>query len=101
MSFLIRQLGYVAVAAVACFYVFVALRGPNGIPTMMEKRRQIEHLKLENDALRQEIDRRKVAIEQLQTSDDARRRAVREQTRKAMEGDITVYLPEPSTDSQH
>lgn len=101
MSFLIRQLGFLAVAAVACFYVFVALRGPNGIPTMIEKRQQLERMRQENDALRQEIQRKKVVINQLQNSDDARKRAVREQTRKSMEGDVTIYLsdPAPSTDS--
>lgn len=99
MAFLIRQLGYLAAAAVACFYVFVALRGPNGIPTMLEKRQQLERMRQENDSLRREIDRRRIAIEQLQTSDDARKRAVREQTRKAMEGDVTVYLPESGSSS--
>ena len=101
MSFLIRQLGYLAVAAVACFYVFVALRGPNGIPTMIEKRQQLERMKQDNDALRLQIQRKKVVINQLQNSDDARKRAVREQTRKSMEGDVTIYLsdPAPTTDS--
>lgn len=95
MSFLIRQLGFVAATAVACFYVFVALKGPNGIPTMLEKRQQLERMREENDSLRLEIQRRKVVIEQLQNSDEARKRAVREGTRKSMQGDVTIYLSDP------
>lgn len=92
MSFLLRQLGFVAAAAVACFYVFIALKGPNGIPTMLEKRHQLERMRDENEALKREIQRRKDAIEQLQTSDEARKRAVREGTRQAQPGDVVIYL---------
>lgn len=95
MSFLLRQLGFVAAAAVACFYVLIALKGPNGIPTVLEKRAQLERMREENDALRLEIQKRKIAIEQLQNSDEARKRAVRELTRKSMQGDVTIYLSDP------
>lgn len=99
MSFLLRQLGFVAVAAVVCFYVFVALKGPNGIPTMVEKRHQLERMRQENEALRIEIQKRKTAIEQLENSDEARKRAVRESTRKSMQGDVTIYLSDPPSTS--
>jgi hypothetical protein len=95
MSFLLRQLGFVAVAAVACFYVIVALKGPNGIPIMVEKHQQLERMRRENDAIRVEIQKRKAAIEQLQNSDEARKRAVRESTRKSLQGDVTIYLADP------
>ncbi len=100
MGFLLRQLGYLAAAAVACFYVFVVLKGPNGIPTMIEKRHQIERMKQTNDDLRLEIQRRKTAIDQLKNSSDARDRAVREQTRKARKDDVTIYLPEGQSDAR-
>jgi cell division protein FtsB len=99
MSFLLRQLGFLAAAAVACFYVFIALKGPNGFPTMIEKRHQLERMRDENEALRREIQRRKDAIEQLQTSDEARKRAVREGTRRAQPGDVVIYLSDPPSDS--
>jgi Spy/CpxP family protein refolding chaperone len=95
MSFLLRQLGFVAVAAVACFYVFVALKGPNGIPTMVEKRHQLERMRQENETLRIEIQKRKTSIEQLENSDEARKRAVRESTRNSMRGYVTIYLSDP------
>lgn len=95
MSFLLRQLGFVAATAVACFYLFIALKGPNGLPTMLEKRQQLERMREENDALKREIQRRKAVIDQLQSSDEARKRAVREGTRRAMPGEVTVYLSDP------
>ncbi|WP_321472749.1 hypothetical protein [uncultured Paludibaculum sp.] len=92
MFSLLRQLGFVAAAAVTCFYVFLVLRGPNGIPAMLEKRHQIERMKQENEQMRQEIERRKVTIDQLEHSSEARDRAVREHTRKAKQHETTIYL---------
>lgn len=91
---LLRQLAFIAGAACTCFYVFVVLRGPNGIPAMMEKRHQIERMKQENEQMRQEIEKHKVTIDQLQHSPDARDRAVREFTRKAKKHETTIYLPD-------
>lgn len=91
---LLRQLGFIAAAGATCFYVFVVLRGPNGIPAMMEKRHQIERMKHENEQLRLEIDKHKDAIDQLQRSPEARDRAVREYTGKAKKHETTIYLPD-------
>ncbi|MBI5282155.1 MAG: hypothetical protein HY858_10770 [Candidatus Solibacter usitatus] len=98
MLALLRQLGYVAAAAVACFYVFIVLKGPNGLPVMMEKRQRIERMKQENDTLRMEIEKRRQAIEHLESSDEARERAIREHTHKAKGNETTIYLPEGETD---
>jgi cell division protein FtsB len=92
MNTLLRQLGFVAAAAVTCFYVFLVLRGPNGIPAMLEKRQQIERMKQENEAMRQEIEKKKIIIDQLENSSEARERAVREHTRKAKQHETTIFL---------
>jgi cell division protein FtsB len=92
MLALLRQLGYLAAVGVACFYVFVALKGPNGVPAMMEKKEQIERLKQQNDTLRQEIERRRKYIDHLENSDETRERAIREHTHKSKGNETTIYL---------
>lgn len=87
--------------AVGCFYVFVALKGPNGIPTVLEKRHQLEIMKQKNDELEREIQRRRIAIDQLKNNKDARERAVREQTHKQLKDDVTIYLPESGSGDSH
>jgi len=92
MIALLRQLGVVAVAAAACVIVFIALRGPNGVPSMLEKRNQIEQMRQENDQIRQEIDKHQRAIEQLESSPEARDRAVRVHTKQQKANEIKVVL---------
>lgn len=100
MISLLRQIGYVAAAAIAFFYVFLVLRGPNGIPTMLERRQQIERMKQENNALREEAEKRKAHIESLKNSADARERAIRENTNKTKDGETTIYLPPAGSPGQ-
>jgi hypothetical protein len=39
-------------------YAFVELRGPNGIPGLLEKRRQVHEYEIGNEQLHREIERR-------------------------------------------
>ena len=94
MSSLLRQLAYIAAAAMACLYVLVVLRGPAGVPNMMEKRQQIERMKQENEAIRQEIERKKKHIDHLQASEEERNRTIRERTHKSKDSETVIYLPE-------
>jgi len=94
MFTLLRQLGYLAAIAVGCFYVFIVLKGPTGIPAMLERRQQIERMKEENEELKQEIRRRDTSIRHLEQSGEAKERAVREHTHKSKDNETVIYLPE-------
>ena len=97
MNALLRQLGYFAAAGVACFYVFVVLKGPNGIPTIQQKRDAIHQLEQRNDVLRQEITKLKDDIDRLDNSSEARDEAIRENTNKVRDRETVIYLPEGSS----
>ena len=94
MFTLLRQLGYLAAIAVGCFYVFIVLKGPTGIPAMLERRQQIERMKEENEELKQEIRRRDTSIRHLEQSGEAKERAVREHKHKSKDNETVIYLPE-------
>jgi cell division protein FtsB len=98
MFTLLRQLGYLAAIAVGCFYVFIVLKGPTGIPAMLERRQQIERMKEENEELKQEIRRRDASIRHLEQSGEAKERAVREHTHKSKDNETIIYLPEGQQD---
>lgn len=92
MNRLLRQLGVMTAIAIAGFYAFVVLRGPQGIPAVMEKRRQLHKLELENDQLRQEIERHRHHIQVLERDPEAREREIRERTNKQRPDETTIYL---------
>ncbi len=94
MLAILRQLGYVAAVAVVCFYAFVALRGPHGVPQMMEKRQQLQLMEGENEKLRQEIRKHEEFIRKLETDATTRDRVIRERTNKQKPDETTIYLQE-------
>lgn len=94
MGRLLRQLAYVAAVAVTCFYVFVALRGPNGIPHALEKREEMQRMERENEKLRMEIKEHEEYIKKLKTDQETRERAIREHTNKQKADETTIYLPD-------
>lgn len=102
MGSLLRQLGVLAAAGVVCLYAFIALRSPNGLPAVMEKRQQLEQMRLENEQLRQKVQERRKHIEMLESSPEERDRAVREHTNKQKQGETTIYLDgnEEKTDAK-
>jgi hypothetical protein len=97
MAFLLRQLGYLAIGAVACLYAFAVFKGPNGFPAMMDKWSQVQSMHDKNEALRLEIKQKETAIEQLKNNRTARDHAVRESTGKTGPNDLTIIVPEEPT----
>ena len=58
-----RRTGYAVVLALVLVYGVVALRGPRGIPALLDKRREIQQLQEQNAATTAEIERRKDRIQ--------------------------------------
>ena len=65
MKLVTARFTYVLAFFLVVSYAFFALRGPRGIPGLMEKRRQIDALEKSNAALAQEIERKREHIERL------------------------------------
>jgi cell division protein FtsB len=93
MSSLLRHLGIFAAAALACFYVVVLWKGPQGIPAMLRVREEVIEMEQQNRVLKEQIERRKQHIKALENDPVERERAVREGTNLAKPDETTVFLP--------
>ena len=66
MSRLVSRLTYVGAVLLICGYGLFALRGPGGIPGLLEKQRQIRELEKSNAALARQIEQKRAHISRLQ-----------------------------------
>jgi cell division protein FtsB len=58
---------YAFIVLCGIVYAFVALRGPGGIPGLLDKRRQVQAYEIGNEQLHREIERKQGRIQRLQS----------------------------------
>ena len=80
-------------------YGVIALRGPNGVGALAEKRRQIRVLQEENASLDAENNRKRVRIDLLKNSREAQELEIRERLKLMRPGETQFILPETPTDA--
>jgi cell division protein FtsB len=85
---------YVVIAASVITGVVFGLRGPQGITTLYEKRREIQQLQEQNATLQKEIQERKERIRQLQSDPAAQEEEIRRRYKLQRRGDTTFILPQ-------
>jgi cell division protein FtsB len=90
----IRRIGILAALAIVGAYAFVALRGPRGMPALMEKRREIRELEEQNANLEREIQRKRERIERLKNSPSEQEMEIRKQLKLLRPGETSFILPE-------
>jgi cell division protein FtsB len=91
----LRRAGYLVAVALVFAYGWVALRGPQGIQALIEKRREIRQLQEQNAAIARENDRRKERIRRLQNSTSEQEMEIRKQLKLLRPGETTFILPDP------
>lgn len=91
MRFVSARYIYVLAFLVVASYAIFTLRGPTGIPGLIEKRRQIELLDKRNAALAQEIERKREHIQRL-TNNPAEQELEIRQRLKLVRPDEKVYV---------
>src|SRR5580698_7700883 len=89
-----RRLGVVLVVILACAYGWMFLSGPQGLQTLIEKRREIRQLEERNANIKLENDRRKERIRRLQESRSEQEMEIRKQLKLQRPGETTFILPE-------
>jgi cell division protein FtsB len=99
MSDLLRRLAYVVILIVAGVYIVVAQRGPQGIPALLESRRQIRQLQEQNAELARRIAAEKEEVRKLRTSKSAQETEIRKEWNLQHKGDVTLMLPTPPAKS--
>ncbi|HBY64301.1 MAG TPA: hypothetical protein DEH78_31135 [Solibacterales bacterium] len=94
MKPILRNLSFVAAFGLMAAYVFLALRGPQGLPSLLEKRRQIQQLQEQNQNLKVDVERKQERIRLLKTSREMQELEIRRRLKLQREGDTTIFLPE-------
>ena len=89
-----RRAGIVIVVILACAYGWMFLSGPQGLQTLIEKRREIRQLEERNANIKLENDRRKERIRRLQESRSEQEMEIRKQLKLQRPGETTFILPE-------
>lgn len=90
----LRRFGLIAVIAVLAIYAVVELRGPHGIPALLEKRRQIRELEDQNATLVRENVRKRDRIQRLKSSASEQEMEIRKRLKLLRPGETQFILPE-------
>jgi cell division protein FtsB len=75
-------------------YGYMSLRGPQGVPALMEKWREIRRLEEENANLQRENDYRRERIKKLQESPSEQELEIRKQLKLLRPGETSFILPD-------
>jgi len=82
------------VLAIAIAYAWIAVRGPQGLQALLEKRREIQQLQEQNAALTREIEHRRDRIRRLEESTSEQEMEIRKQLKLLRPGETTFILPD-------
>jgi cell division protein FtsB len=94
LSAISRRAGYAVVLGLAVVYGLMALRGPQGVPALLDKRREIRQLEEQNAAMAAAIERRKERIQRLEQNTTEQEMEIRKQLKLLRPGETTFILPD-------
>ena len=80
--------------AIVVAYAWIAVSGPQGLQTLLEKRREIRQLQEQNAALSREIEHRRDRIRRLEESPSEQEMEIRKQLKLLKPGETTFILPD-------
>lgn len=90
----IRRIVGVGAFAVVCAYAVVALRGPQGMPALLQKRHEIQELQEQNANLQREIQLKRERINRLKNNPSEQELEIRRQLKLLRPGETSFILPE-------
>jgi cell division protein FtsB len=94
-----QRKGRLFTAALAVGYLWIALRGPQGLGALLEKREEIRQLEEQNASLSRENERRRDHIRRLEDSRSEQEMEIRKQLKLLRPGETTFILPDTSSGS--
>ena len=92
----IAKLGYAVAVLVAASYALVTLRGPQGIPALVQKQKEIRVLEKENADLAREIEFRREHIQRLREDQSEQELVIRQRLKLVWPGEKVFILQEPA-----
>lgn len=90
----VRRAAYLFLMAGCCAYGVMVLRGPQGIPALIEKQREIRILEEQNANMQKEIQHRRERIQRLKESESEQEMEIRRQLKLLHPGETSFILPE-------
>lgn len=90
--------GALILLAAVVVYAWIAVSGPQGLQTLLEKHREIRQLQEQNAALTREIEHRRDRIRRLEDSRSEQEMEIRKQLKLLKPGETTFILPEGPKD---
>jgi len=90
----VRRTAFVLVVGIIGVYGYLVLRGPQGIPALREKWREIRKLEEDNAALQRENQYRRERIQKLQESPSAQELEIRKKLKLVRPGETSFILPD-------
>ncbi|HET8547510.1 MAG TPA: septum formation initiator family protein [Bryobacteraceae bacterium] len=93
---MLKTAAYLAAFVILGTCVLLALRGPQGLPVLLEKRQQIRELQEKNADLQREIQTRRVRLERLRNNPDEQQLEIRERLKMLKPGEVRYIVPEPA-----
>lgn len=94
-----RRGGWVAAVALLGAYAWMAVRGPQGIQSLIEKHQEIRALEEQNAQKAREIDALRDRIKRLEQSSSEQELEIRKELKLLRPGETTFLLPEQSKSS--
>jgi cell division protein FtsB len=82
---------YALIVLCGIVYAFAELRGPNGIPGLLDKRRQVREYEVSNEQLQREIEQKQERIQRLQNDPRAQEIEIRQRLKLAGPGE-KIYI---------
>ena len=91
----VRRTVFLLVVGLIAVYGFLALRGPQGIPALRGKWREIRTLEEDNANLQRENQYRRDRIKKLEESPSAQELEIRKKLKLVRPGETSFILPDP------
>jgi cell division protein FtsB len=91
----LSRLAYVMVFLMVTSYAFFTLRGPKGIPGLIERQRQIQETEKRNTALAREIERKREHIKRLADNPAEQEMEIRQRLKLVHPGEKIYIVGEP------
>lgn len=89
-----QRISYACAFALIGVYAYVVLRGPQGIPVLLEKRQMIRDLQEHNAMLQRENQYRRDRIQKLEHNPESQEMEIRKQLHMLRQGETSFILPE-------
>jgi len=94
LHYLIRRAAVLIVFVLVGVYGYLSLRGPQGVPALMDKWQEIRRLEEENASVQRENEYRRDRIKKLQDSPSEQELEIRKQLKLLRPGETSFILPD-------